>query len=86
MEKFTKILMGVWVCLAILSFVCAFFCPLIPKIIGIVFGGLNILTILSVVITYFQGIYYKKKIDKELDNGLQLQEGEETIEEENRGK
>lgn len=77
MDKFTKILMGIWVCLAILSFVCAFFCPLIPKIIGLVFGGLNIITILSVVIAYLQGIYYKRKINKETENGLQLQEGQE---------
>lgn len=77
MDKFTKILMGIWVCLAILSFVCAFFCPLIPKIIGLVFGGLNIITILSVVIAYLQGIFYKKKINKEIENGLQLQEGQE---------
>ncbi len=77
MNKFSKILTGVWVCLAILSFVCAFFCPLIPKIIGIVFGSLNIITILSVVIAYFQGVYYKKKIDEEIENGLQLQEGQE---------
>ena len=69
--------MGVWVCLAILSFVCAFFCPLIPKIVGIVFGSINIITILSLVIAYFQSIYYKKKIDKEIEDGMQLQTWQE---------
>ena len=67
MSKLSKIMMIVWVCLAIASFVCAFFCPLIPKIIGLAFGGLNILTIISLVITYFQGIYYKTRLEKEIE-------------------
>jgi hypothetical protein len=83
MSKFSKILMGVWVCLALLSFVCAFFCPTFPMIIGLVFGGSNMLVILSVVISYFQLLYYRNKLDKEFkENGLQLQESEETPQEE----
>lgn len=83
MSKFSKILLGIWAVLAIVSFICAFFCPLFPKIIGIVFGGLNILTILSLIITYFQGIYYKNKLEKEIEY-VQLQEGEETTTETSR--
>lgn len=75
MDKFSKILMGVWAVLAIVAFICAFFCPIFPKIIGLMFGGLNILIILSLVITYFQGIYWRNKLKKD---GLQLQESENT--------
>lgn len=57
MTKFTKILMIIWACLAILSFVCAFFCPLFIKITGIAFGVLNTLTIMSWVLLYIQGIF-----------------------------
>ena len=41
MDKLTKILMIVWAALAVASFVGSFFVPLIPKIIGIVFGAYN---------------------------------------------
>lgn len=78
MEKFTKIYMIIWACLAVLSFVCAFFCPLFIKIIGLTFGTLNILTILTVVIAYFQGLFYN--VDEDV---LQLQtEDKEIIEKE----
>ena len=63
MNKTSKIMMIVWAVLAIISFICAFFCPLIPKIVGLVFGGLNIMVILTLVITYLQGLYYKNKIE-----------------------
>lgn len=72
MSKMTKILMGIWAFLAIVSFICAFFCPLFPEIIGLAFGSLNILVILTYVITYFQGLYWKKKLNK----NVQLQEDE----------
>lgn len=70
MNKTSKIMMIVWAALAIVCFVCAFFCPLIPKIFGLVFGGMNIMVIMTLVITYLQGLYYNKKI--EVEDGMQL--------------
>ena len=67
----TKIMLGIWAVLAIVSFICAFFCPIFPKIIGIAFGVLNLSVILTLVITYFQGLYWKNKLNK--DNGTILQ-------------
>ena len=64
----TKIMLGIWAVLAIVSFICAFFCPIFPKIIGIAFGVLNLSVILTLVITYFQGLYWKNKIQKESEN------------------
>lgn len=72
MNKFTKILLLVWACLAILSFLNAFWAPLYFKIIGLTFGGLNMITILTWVITYLQGIYYQNKIEREIKN-VQMQ-------------
>ena len=68
MSKMTKIMLGIWAVLAIVSFICAFFCPIFPKIIGIAFGVLNFSVILTLVITYFQGLYWKNKIQKESEN------------------
>ena len=80
MNRFTYILMIIWGCLAILSFGCAFFAPLFIKIIGLTFGGMNILIILAWVITYLQSLLLEKNITK---NGLLLQtEDEETYKEE----
>lgn len=75
MSKLNKILIGLWVCLAIMSFVCAFSCPLFPMIIGLAFGAINMITILTVVIAFFQQIYYKNKLEKELQD-VQLQESQ----------
>ena len=72
----TKIMLGIWAVLAIVSFICAFFCPLFPKIIGIAFGVLNLSVILTLVITYFQGLYWKNKLNKDNGTILQLQEDE----------
>lgn len=71
MNKMTKIMLGIWAVLAIVSFICAFFCPIFPKIIGIAFGVLNLSVIITLVIAYFQGLYWKNKLEKD---GLQLQE------------
>ena len=68
--------MGIWAVLAIVSFICAFFCPLFPKIIGIAFGVLNLGVIITLVITYFQGLYWKNKLNKDNGTILQLQEDE----------
>lgn len=63
MSKMTKIMLWIWAFLAIVSFICAFFCPIFPKIIGIAFGVLNLTVILTLVITYFQGLYWKNKLN-----------------------
>ena len=56
MNKFGKILFLAWVVLALASFICAFFTPIAAiKVLNLVFGGLNILTILSWVIATIQG-------------------------------
>ena len=68
MSKMTKIMLWIWAVLAIVSFICAFFCPIFPKIIGIAFGVLNLSVIVTLVITYFQGLYWKNKIQKESEN------------------
>ena len=68
MNKMSKIILGIWAVLAIVSFICAFFCPIFPKIIGIAFGVLNLSVILTLVITYFQGLYWKNKVQKESEN------------------
>ena len=69
-------MMGIWAFLAIVSFICAFFCPLFPKIIGIAFGVLNLGVIITLVITYFQGLYWKNKLNKDDGTILQLQKDE----------
>ena len=74
MEKFTKIFWIVWVCLALVSFISSFWAPLFYKIIGIAFGSINIIAILSVVISYFQGAF-----NKDIENELQLQEEDKEI-------
>ena len=72
----TKIMLGIWAVLAIVSFICAFFCPIFPKIIGIAFGVLNLSVIITLVITYFQGLYWKNKLNTDNGTILQLPEDE----------
>ena len=67
-------MLAVWCVLALICFISAFFAPLYFKIIGIAFGVLNLSVILTLVITYFQGLYWKNKLKK--DGELQLQEDE----------
>ena len=66
MNKMTKIMLWIWAVLAIVSFICAFFCPISPKIIGIAFGVLNLTVIITLVITYFQGLYWKNKLNTDV--------------------
>lgn len=64
MDNLTKILMTVWMVLAIASFVCSFWAaPLLVKVIGLVFGSLNLMIIGSWAIGFVQAIreYYKTK-------------------------
>lgn len=72
MNRFTKIMLAVWCVLALICFISAFFAPLYFKIIGIAFGVLNLSVILTLVITYFQGLYWKNKKQKELEDYVQL--------------
>jgi pilus assembly protein TadC len=48
-----KIFVLIWIVLAVISFVSSFWAPLFFKILGIVFGSVNILVILCWFITIF---------------------------------
>lgn len=50
--------------LAVLSFVLSFWAPLFIKVVGIVFGSLNLMIIGSLVITFFQGLKQAKELKK----------------------
>ena len=54
---------GVWILLAIVSFVASFWAPIFFKVIGLVFGGMNMLIILSWTIAVLQARkdYHKLK-------------------------
>lgn len=67
MNRFTKIMLAVWCVLALICFISAFFAPLYFKIIGIAFGSLNLIVILSMIIGYFQGLYWDNKLEKEIE-------------------
>lgn len=69
MEKTTNVVMIIWMVLAIAAFASSFFVPLIPKIIGLVFGAVNISLIFALAFDYFKN---KKKNTEE--NGMPLQE------------
>lgn len=59
--------MTVWMVLAIASFVCSFWAaPLLMKVIGLVFGSLNLMIIGSWVISYFQDRAVARKYAEEL--------------------
>ena len=85
MTKLGKIMLIIWGVLALLSFVSAFWAPLYFKIIGIAFGALNVMILLTLVISYFQGLYYSNKLNKELED-VQLQTLQETPEEKTGGE
>lgn len=53
MNKLSKIFMLIWVILALVSFVSAFWAPLYFKIIGLTFGTINVITIITWVVSYF---------------------------------
>lgn len=53
MNKVNKIILLVWAILALISFVSSFWAPLYFKIIGIAFGSLNIVTIITWIVLYF---------------------------------
>lgn len=79
MNKINKIILLVWAILALISFVSSFWAPLYFKIIGIAFGSLNMITIITWVLSYFvmkgnQNLLNKmieeenKKLEKELES------------------
>ena len=81
MNKVNKIILLVWAILALISFVNAFWAPLYFKIIGIAFGSLNIITIITWVLSYFvmkgnQNMLNKMiedsnaELEKELEDGM----------------
>lgn len=81
MNKVNKIILLVWAILALISFVSAFWAPLYFKIIGIVFGSLNMITIITWVLSYFvmkgnQNMLNKMiedsnaELNKELEDGM----------------
>lgn len=63
MDRLGKIIMSVWCVMALASFVVSFWMPLVPKIIGILFGVLNVGVIINFIIELFEG-----------DENVQLQE------------
>ena len=81
MNKVNKIILLVWAILALISFVSAFWAPLYFKIIGIAFGSLNMITIITWVLSYFvmkgkQNMLNKMiedsnaELNKELEDGM----------------
>ena len=64
MDKMTKVVFIIWIVLALASFGSAFFAPLVPKIIGIVFGSFNLLIIGAWVSSLIEGRREYKKQQK----------------------
>jgi len=61
-------LMVIWVVLAIASFTASFWAPLVIKIIGIVFGAMNLMIIGSWVVSLRQGRKEYKRQQMLLEN------------------
>ena len=53
--------------LAILSFVVSFWAPLFIKVVGIVFGSMNLMIMGSWIITLIQGVAQARKLKKAED-------------------
>ena len=81
MNKVNKIILLVWAILALISFVSSFWAPLYFKIIGIAFGSLNMISIITWVLSYFvmkgnQNMLNKMiedsnaELEKELEDGM----------------
>lgn len=66
MDKFSMILFTIWMVLAVASFVCNFFIPVtFVRVLGWVFGSLNLLIVISWVTAYFKEKAALKKSNKE---------------------
>lgn len=68
MNKINKIILLVWAILALISFVSSFWAPLYFKIIGIAFGSLNIVTIITWLVLYFTMRSNQKTLDKMIED------------------
>lgn len=64
MNKTTKILLGIWIVLAILSFIVSFWAPLFIMIVGLVFGSMNLLIIGALFSTFIEGLFQARKLKK----------------------
>lgn len=74
MNKVNKIILLVWAILALISFVSSFWAPLYFKIIGIAFGSLNIITIITWLVLYFTMRSNQKTLDKMIkDSNAELE-------------
>ena len=74
MNKVNKIILLVWAILALISFVSSFWAPLYFKIIGIAFGSLNIVTIITWLVLYFTMRSNQKTLDKMIkDSNAELE-------------
>lgn len=68
MERLSNALFIAWIVMAIMAFVCGFFVnPLLPKIISLVFGGLNMVIILSWITGTIQARKELNNKNKELE-------------------
>ena len=67
MDKRSKIMMAVWMVLAIAAFVSSFYCPIVPMIIGLCFGSMNIGVILALIAALIEGRkeYKKQKVESD---------------------
>ena len=63
MSRFSRVLFGLWIVLAVAAFIGAFFTPVIwIKVINVVFGGLNSLVILSWGLAAIQAMIENKRL------------------------
>lgn len=62
MDKLSKIMFILWMVLAVIAFVSSFWAAGLVKIIGLVFGGFNLLIILSWITAAIQGLVQAKRI------------------------
>lgn len=69
MSRFSRVLFGLWIVLAVAAFIGAFFTPIIwIKVINVVFGGLNSLVILSWGLAAIQAKLEYRKHQKGSEN------------------
>ena len=68
MDKTTMILFILWMVLAVASFVCNFFIPVaFVRILGWVFGGFNMLIVISWITAYLKEKAAIRKYNKEME-------------------
>lgn len=74
MSKFSKILLMIWGLLAIINFVLCFFIePILILIFGAVFGGLNMVVIISLLAIAYAGYKASKNYEKLMKEGENVQ-------------